>query len=247
MDTGRKLLSGGSVWHWQAWRSRQLWSPSVQLISKWLVNEQALQKYDKLLLIGASAGWMMSNQWLCQFKEINTFDIDPLAASLFKWNHGKILHERGIKLSCHTQDALAVLPQLLVQHPNALIFFDNVLGQLRFTYSSLDATEKKLKKIKSDLQGRTWGSLHDRMSGSIERSPTGQSIIDPFHTKGFIKKDTEIQSWLMQMNALSPWLDHLTQDVFPDETEVHNLTWAFNQNYWHWLQMGWVYGNRFPL
>ena len=77
----RQLLSGGIAWHWQAWRSRTLWSPSVQLISDWLENQRPHQNQETLLLIGSSAGWMMSNTWLCQFKEIKTFDIDPLAAT----------------------------------------------------------------------------------------------------------------------------------------------------------------------
>jgi hypothetical protein len=236
-----KQLSGGMAWHWQAWRSGKLWSPSVQLISNWLDNQWVYQKHDTLLLIGASAGWMMSNSWLCQFKEVKTFDIDPLAASLFKWNHGKTLNNKGIKLSCHTQDALAVLSQLLDQHPKAAVFFDNVLGQLRFTCDSLDATEKKLAQLKSDLVGRSWGSLHDRMSGALDHSPSQDLSPTQFHAKGCFKKDSEIQAWLTQIKAMSPWLDHLTQDVFPDETEVENISWAFNQNYWHWLQMGWVH------
>ena len=240
----RELLSGGIAWHWHAWRSRQLWAPSVQFISTWLGNQCVHQKGDTLLLIGASAGWMMSNQWLCQFKEIKTYDLDPVAASLFRWNHGKTLSKKGIQLSCHTQDALVVLPQLLDQHPNSVVFFDNVLGQLRFTCSSLDATEKKLKKVRSDLIGRTWGSIHDRMSGPIGQTQTRHLLNSPLHTKGYLKEDSEIQTWLIQMNAKSPWLDHLTQDVFPEETPVENMTWAFNQNYWHWLQMGWVHGER---
>jgi len=235
-----KQLSGGMAWHWQAWRSRKLWSPSVHLISNWLDRQRAYQQHDTLLLIGASAGWMMSSRWLCQFKEVKTFDIDPLSASLFKWHHGKTLKKKGIQLSCHHLDALAELPQLLDQYPEAAVFFDNVLGQLRFTCDSLQATEKKLAKLKLDLVGRSWGSLHDRMSGALVQSPSNSLVRCPMHAKGYFKKETDIQAWLTQINAMSPWLDHLTQDVFPDEAAVENITWAFNQNYWHWLQMGWV-------
>jgi hypothetical protein len=238
----RQLLSGGIAWHWQAWRSRHLWFPSVRLISNWLENQGPHQKQETLLLIGSSAGWMMSNHWLCQFKEIKTFDIDPLAATLFKWNHGRALREKGIQLCCHTQDALAALPQLLNQHPNAVVFFDNLLGQLRFTCNNLEDAEKKLKQVRSDLVGRSWGSLHDRMSGAIEEIHIQHGSVRPLHTIGHLKKDSEIQAWLNQIHAKSPWLDHLTHDVFPDETKVENMTWAFSRTYWHWLQMGWVHG-----
>ena len=50
------------------------------------------------------------------------------------------------------------------------------------------------------------------------------------HAKGSFKKESEVQAWLTQINALSPWLDHLTQDVFPDDSDVENFAWAFKQN-----------------
>jgi cysteine desulfurase len=50
----------------------------------------------------------------------------------------------------------------------------------------------------------------------------------------------EAQKWLSQINAQSPWLDHLTDHVFDKTTAVHNFAWAFKPSYWHWLQAGWV-------
>ena len=203
---------------------------------------------DSLVIIGASAGWMMPTNWLCQFKEVHTFDIDPLAAPLFRWRHGQNLRRSGTALTCHTQNALSDLPSLLRDHSKACIFFDNVLGQLRFTDSEVQSTEKYISQIVKCLKGREWGSVHDRMSGPVSKVlklGTGTNGTHGTHglwpeTSGHLDKSDEAQKWLSQINAQSPWLDHLTDHVFDKTTAVHNFAWAFKPNYWHWLQAGWV-------
>ena len=136
-------VTGGLFWHWQAWRSQAGWKPTVEALEVWLKLQTQDTRSDALLIIGASAGWMMPIDWLSQFKEVHTFDIDPLAAPLFRWRHGKKLRQNGTALTCHTQNALSDLPRLLRDYPHACIFFDNVLGQLRFTKSDVESVEKK--------------------------------------------------------------------------------------------------------
>ena len=203
---------------------------------------------NSLVIIGASAGWMMPTNWLCQFKEVHTFDIDPLAAPLFRWRHGQNLRRSGTALTCHTQNALSDLPSLLRDHSKACIFFDNVLGQLRFTDSEVQSTEKYISQIVKCLKGREWGSVHDRMSGPVSKvlkldpgtnGTHGTNGLLP-ETSGHLDKSDEAQKWLSQINAQSPWLDHLTDHVFDKTTAVHNFAWAFKPNYRHWLQAGWV-------
>ena len=127
-------LTGGIAWHWLAWRSEARWAPTSLALEKWLMTHAQVfkpghvQGQPSLLLIGASAGWMMSSQWLQQFARVDTYDIDPLAATLFKWRHGKALQATHTELHCHTRDALQDLPGLLSAHPKACVFFDNVLG-----------------------------------------------------------------------------------------------------------------------
>jgi hypothetical protein len=236
----RTQLSGGLAWHLHAWRSKDLWSPTVQLFSDWLKVQSIHERHDSLVLIGASAGWMMPSDWLCQFKEIRTFDIDPLAATLFKFNHGKLLKEKGIHLICFTQDALVALPQIIEQNPHSFIFFDNVLGQLRFVSSSMQEAENRLCHLKKTLVDRNWGSLHDRMSGFIHQTLNSERLESQLHAHGLLNSDAEIQAWLTNIRAQSPWLDHLTQDVFPKGASVQNIIWDFKPNYRHWLQMGCV-------
>lgn len=243
-------LTGGLSWHWLAWRSQARWAPTCKAIEDWLLaNASPSQSQDSkaspsLLLIGASAGWMMSSQWLQQFSCIDTFDIDPFAATLFKWRHGSALKSKGIKLQCHTQDALADLPALLAAYPNACVFFDNVLGQLRFQSPATEwqQVEKKIAHIRQQLKGREWGSLHDRMSGPLTESISLEEAL-PVR-----KSEWNDQQWLTQLKAQSPWLDHLTHSVFPatqTAAGMHNIAlqdfaWTFSPRYRHWLQAGWV-------
>jgi hypothetical protein len=240
-------LTGGVAWHWLAWRSQARWASTSQAIEHWLLNQAQVFKASgvagqpSLLLIGASAGWMMSTQWLQQFARVDTFDIDPLAAPLFKWRHGAALKLQGVELHCHTHNALQDLPALLNAYPKACVFFDNVLGQLRFqkSASAWQQVEADIQKIQKQLKGREWGSVHDRMSG-----PTLEKIAetDALPVRNAQQND---QQWLTQLNAQSPWLDHLTHDVFPLETSgqainVQNFAWNFSPRYRHWLQAGWV-------
>jgi hypothetical protein len=240
-------LTGGVAWHWLAWRSQARWANTSQAIEHWLLNQAQVFKAScvagqpSLLLIGASAGWMMSTQWLEQFARVDTFDIDPLAAPLFKWRHGAALKSQGIELHCHTHNALEDLPALLNAYPKACVFFDNVLGQLRFqkSASAWQQVEADIQKIQKQLKGREWGSVHDRMSG-----PTLEKIAeaDTLPVRNAQQND---QQWLTQLNAQSPWLDHLTHDVFPIKNSgqainVQNFAWNFSPRYRHWLQAGWV-------
>jgi len=235
-------LTGGLFWHWQAWRSQAAWKPTVDSLETWLKLQTKDQTSDSLVIIGASAGWMMPMGWLCQFKEVHTFDIDPLAAPLFRWRHGQQLLRNGTTLTCHTRNALSDLPSLLQEHPHACLFFDNVLGQLRFTEYEVQTAEYNIAQIMKCLKGREWGSVHDRMSGPVKdvwKLGTDANGVRPEAT-GHLDKNDDTQKWLSRLNAQSPWLDHLTENVFNKQTAVYNLAWAFKPNYWHWLQAGWV-------
>ena len=235
-------LTGGIAWHWLAWRSKARWAPTSHAIEQWLLlNAQVFKPVEvpgqpSLLLIGASAGWMMSSQWLEQFARVDTYDIDPLAAVLFKWRHGAALKAAGTELHCHTRDALQDLPSLLSSHPKACVFFDNVLGHLRFQHLATDwqQVERRLKQFKVLLKGREWGSIHDRMSG-----PT-TNLIQHINDLPVRHADWHDQKWLSQLDAQSPWLDHLTNAIFPAGLAVQDFAWNFSPNYRHWLQAGWV-------
>ena len=201
----------------------------------------------QLVLIGASAGWMLPSRWLQQFEEIHAWDIDPLATPLFRWRHARALSRQGTKLHFHTGDGLAQLADTLQRMPEAFYWFDNVLGQLRFIapapnphvqHDPLKSTTRRLEALQKTLSGVAWGSVHDRMSGAkLPDTPCPP----PHHTHAGLAMETpEAQAWLQQIGALSPWLDHLTEPIFPPGTPVQFTAWPFKPDYAHWLEMGWI-------
>lgn len=190
------------------------------------------------MLIGASAGWMLPTAWLLRFEEIHHWDIDPLAGHLFRWRHGPALRQAGIGLHIHRGDGLAALPDLIAAQPDAFFWFDNVLGQLRFSARQLSALEVSLRQLHKALQGVAWGSVHDRMSGTVMRQT---ALCAPQVARaGWGPASPQVQAWLGRMGAVSPWLDHLTEGVLPPGTPVQFVAWPFKPGYAHWLEMGWV-------
>ena len=97
--------SGGWWWHVRAWRSRKSWQPVTQQMQDWWLHHSP--QADKLVIVGASAGWMLSTQWLCRFKEVLTVDIDPWAWRLFNWQHGRALQDAGVQLVHRVADAFS--------------------------------------------------------------------------------------------------------------------------------------------
>ena len=232
--------TGGLNWHLQAYPSRKRWQPTVQLSDQFLAQVQP--KSEHLVLIGGSAGWMMPPNWPARFKRIDAYDIDPLAAWLFDGQHGKRLKTQGIAVHHHRHDALANLPEILKEHPKACLWFDNVLGQHRFRICDQARVEHELAQLKTTLQGRNWGSLHDVWSGPTDGRllPAGLQVWSHHVTAKQGMEAAFSQKLLASVGAKDAWHDHLTSHVFSHSTPTTWMPWAFKPNYWHWLQAGWV-------
>lgn len=246
--------SGGLAWHWRAWQQRKAWAPTRAAIADWLLSCQP--RSQQLLLLGPSAGWMLPSDWLCQFESVTAVDIDPWAPRLFALRHGRQLRAAGVKWRYDTRDALADLPTLLAEQPQACVFFDNLLGQMRFhagklaSLADITAVEAKLQALVGLLTGREWGSLHDLLSGRVGKvlppgGPGGAQNIQIVRSAIFSPVQhsvagAELASGLIPEGAVSPWLDHLTAKVLPPGLPVRRLAWAFRPDYWHVLEAGWV-------
>ena len=245
--------TGGLNWHVHALRSLNRWLPTREKIAQFLAGIEPQQSH--LLLIGPSAGWMLPTPWLTRFKQIDVYDIDPLVPLLFRLRHGKVLREHGTQLRFHREDAIAGLPQLLRSHPEACLWFDNVLGQVSVRLGDEDMAERQLRHLKFLLKGRSWGSLHDVYSG-----PTDSAMDSAVIQTGSFKRQDDAtddsaqvvlngkeqplsmaaQSLLNQVNAQGVWHDHATAGVFAPHTSTTLMPWAFKPHYWHWLEAGWV-------
>ena len=193
---------------------------------------------------------MMPTTWLQRFARIDAFDIDPLAGMWFRARHARHLRAHGVALHYHRYDAIAHLPALLAQHPQACVWFDNLLGQLRYRFGDTDAAQERLHQLHHDLRTHPWGSVHDAYSGKVQQNPPP---ITPALTLAFERTDTGVlhaarpfahSAWAQHLLALvgaeGEWLDHLTADVLPVHTPGQMIPWAFKPHHWHWLQAGWV-------
>lgn len=237
--------TGGVRWHMRALMQRTRWYATNALLADWLAQTQPVS--SELLLVGASAGWMMSGPWLQRFKKITVIDLDPIAPCLFRLNHGRALKRSGTQLAFLRGDALADLPQLLRGYPQASVFFDNVLGQHRFRMDDTDQAEAELNGMAERLHGRDWGSVHDLFSGPVTPAFKGSepvAIPAEIEATGLIANglsDARLQQWLLsRVGASGPWIDHLTLGVFPPNTRSCLISWDFLPGYKHWLQAGWV-------
>lgn len=240
--------SGGWLWHWRAWQAQSRWAATTQQIARWLAG--VAPGSTKLLLIGASGGWMMSSAWLQRFRCVRAFDLDRWSAPVFRYRHGAALQQSRTALVYQQLDAVRHLPQLLRTYPEAFVLFDNVLGQLRFVTNRLDDAEAQLHAITRMLRGREWASVHDAYSGRVSAaalmSPAVPTLgplqtVRPRSVAGAMPQfSTAERQWCAQIGVQGAWLDHLTAGVFPAGTPVQHIAWPFSRDYRHWLQAAWV-------
>lgn len=226
--------TGGWLWHCRAWRRQAAWRPTLlALEDRWLHHSP---RADRLVIVGASAGWMMSPLWLRQFKIIETWDIDPWARWLFARRHGRSLQAANIAWTHHQADAWAQEQAWVHDPSDTLYWFDNVLGQLRFM-GPQDQAKARIRQVRQRLPRTRWGSVHDRYSGHLAGAP---SLPPEWPSEAGVDLATrQAQAWLQAWGAEGNWLDHLTDQVFENGTPVLNLAWAFKPDFGHWLEWGW--------
>ncbi len=222
-------------WHLRAWRAQARWARTRAAIREGLVS--APEGFDELLLFGASAGWMMPDDFLARFRRIDAVDFEWAAAPLFKWRHAGVLREQGIDLRFHRTEALGALDRVLAEHPRALVLFDNVLGQYTLTCRDIALAEARLAEIQRRLHGRAWGSVHDALSGPGEARPVAG---DPLPLPLAGGEPWPDQPLLRQVGAHGEWRDHLTRGLLPPSADSVMIPWQLTPGYWHWLQAGWV-------
>ncbi len=222
-------------WHLRAWQSQRRWVHTREAIRQWLLT--APSGHDELLLIGASAGWMMPDDFLARFRRIDAVDFEWAAAPLFRLRHAGVIRQRRIALTFHRAEALSQLERLLALSPRALVVFDNVLGQYTLTCRDVALAENRLSDLQRRLAGRAWGSVHDALSGpgrpmALADEPCAASL-----RAGSPWPDDRL---LAAVGARGDWRDHLTRAVLPATAPSFLIPWQLTPGYWHWLQAGWA-------
>lgn len=222
-------------WHLRAWRSQSRWVRTRAAIAEWLAL--APQGHDDLLLFGASAGWMMDDSFLSRFRRIDAIDFEVASGPLFKFNHRRVIGRYRIDVQFHDAEALSRLEEFLALRPQALVLFDNVLGQYTLTCRDVAQAEATLAGLASRLAGRTWGSLHDAVSGPGRVLGVAQEAAPLALEPG---RAWPQDALLDAVGATGQWRDHLTQVVLPPQVSSWLIPWQLVPGYWHWLQAGWV-------
>lgn len=222
-------------WHLRAWHSQSRWTRTRAVIADWLA--QAPEGHEDLLLFGASAGWMMDGAFLERFRRIDAVDFEWASEPLFKLNHRRVIGRQRTELRFHSAEALSHLEIFLAMRPQALVLFDNVLGQYTLTCRDVARAEATLSGLSARLVGRSWGSVHDAISGPGRVLTLAQEPGTVVLPSG--------QPWpeerlLDAVGAKGQWRDHLTRAVLPAAVNSLLLPWQLQAGYWHWLQAGWV-------
>lgn len=238
-----------SDWHWhaRAWAARKRWAPTRERLGQWLLSvRRGPTPPDELLLLGGSAGWMMSPEFLAGFRRIVLVDIDPWAHRLFRFNHGGTLARHAVQLDFLHGDVHALLDRALAEQPQACVLFDNFLGLDSIYSRSLDVTARRLRGLRKRMKGRLWGSVHDRLSGPGTRDWQSANCWAQAWTAPSAQPLSQDELF-KAVQAHGEWLDHHTAEVLPPGQVTQLVPWSIVRGRWHWLQAGWVDDRRLAV
>src|SRR5450432_1710605 len=168
--------AGGLRYHARALTGRRGWAPFRSALASWLGAFQPSS--SRALLIGPSAGYCISDEFLGQFTELTVFEPDPIARLLLRRRVRQIglaepRLERRDQLIAPLLTGATGLAELLESDPGLCVIFCNVLGQTSFLVEEPDFARFKaafLARIAPLLEGRAWLSFHDRLSGALAPS-----------------------------------------------------------------------------
>lgn len=223
------LPSGGLVWHVRAWRHHHGWTAYLQELDRWL--QGWAPDCRDLLMLGPSAGWCLSREFLGRYRSVVAVDLDPLAPWLFKLRHGAGLRRHGVQLRWLAVDAFAHLERLLREHPGHAVLFCNLLGQHIVHESSLDRTRVVLGQIKHRLRGRVWASFHDCLS-------QGPVCVTPRPVAVMVPAQTSLPRIADRLGLEGRWQDHQTAEVLPAHVPRHYLAWPITPERMHIIEAG---------
>ena len=230
-------ITGGLFWHARALRFRhRLWRPFRENIKDFLgsAHKTNSKPHSTLVLIGPSAGWCLTDEFLINYKQIICIDPDPLAPILFNLVHGKALRRAKVKVSWRRADFFADPQGQLMGLEDPLILFCNVAGQFFLQNHPEEHVKYVLSQMKYVLSNKDWGSFHDLYSAPLRRDlpmriyssrPDGKSL-------------------LMDYGLTGAWLDHLTGEFLPQALERRIIAWQLKPERVHLVEAGWVYAQK---
>jgi len=228
--------SGGLIYHWRAARyAKTIWAPFRAAVETWLTSWTPPE--EKIMIIGASGGYMLPECFLNRFRETLAVDPDPLTRCIFRRRFRSLRGTLRWESRDHFRfSEMSDRPfrDLLDANPDAAVLFSNLWGQVRFLVDNTSRTDDVLRfwqeRLPGILAGRSWASYHDRYSGTdhaisktwfaANRKLSGADLIRSFYNRV----------------PAGEWVDHLTADFFPAASRYDYFLWRFTPHSVHIIE-----------
>ncbi len=242
--------AGGLRYHLRGLRhGNRLWWPFRFALAEWLYTWQPPER--RLVLVGPSAGYCLEPLTLERFDEIVCLEPDPVARFLFSRRLRRAPLERQPRLRFETRDLIleepARLAAFLAELGDAALLFSNFLGQLRVLLGSTSRLDARLEAVKRGvveaLEGRSWASFHDRVSGalqpdgraslSFERRLSDEELTGTYF--GGHTLDSDVQDIIGEVGD-KPLFDHLTEGLFPADRPHRYFVWELEPGQFHLIE-----------
>lgn len=235
--------AGGLRYHLRALRFKNReWQPFRWNIGEWLLGWQPPE--STLVVVGPSSGYCLQPFFFERFRRVICLEPDPLARLLFKRQLTHAPLEQRPRLEFIEADHLVAhperLPKLLEATADAALLFTNVLGQLRALLGVDAAEAPEFQRTKAAIQqaidGRSWASFHDRLSGYVsptEKNPissetrlTNEELVDELY--GGADRHVEVRDREL--------VDHLTAELLPSRLPHSYFCWEIEPGRFHIIE-----------
>ncbi len=236
-------VAGGLRYHARGWRNAEgRWLPFRQALGGWLRQWQP--GGQKLVIVGPSGGYCLERAWLGSFEEIACLDPDPLARAIFtrrlravapdtrvSWSLDDFLSERVPELQIRRFE------KFLEAHPGAPVLFSNFLGQLSLLLQSRpgDASKAmaawKSQLVRKTLEGRSWASFHDRVSGKL-----APRFEQPYLSPARLTDGEIVAKLYTDPQGEVELADHETDGLFPAAREHSYFRWDLTREWIHLIE-----------
>ena len=218
--------AGGFFYHLRALHGRgTTWRPFREALSAWLAL--VLPPSAELVLVGPSAGYCLTDEWLAGFERVVALEPDPVA----RWMLGRRLRRLGTRSTRFVSDDLLVEPLvrdapaldgLLETMPGAAVLFAGLLGQVCFLID--DARLERFRtawqrRILPALEGRPWASFHDRVSGGVPPRMTALRRVGPRLADAAVARLYSPEGGRVELG------DHSTHGLFPERLPHVYFRW----------------------
>ena len=220
-----------------AWRFQErLWRRFHENLNVLLCNWRHFSK--NIVLIGPSAGYSLSREFLEAFDAVQVYDPDPLAKKLFlkrfeglpvEWSMDSPFFRPGV-------DSVQSLWKLRNSHPDSAVLFCNVIGQWPLMEPVGDEEiQNFVDQLCQVYTQHNWASFHDLFSGPSrwkKWTHTEQRQQVNFQTLEQVE-----EFW--QDTGGGPLTDHLTFKKFNQVSKKQHLIWPLTPRQIHiveWAQ-----------